>query len=203
MGQNKKEWGAIATLFVAIVGVGYLFGDLNGRLKSIEQSNKIEEEKQRILKEVDKLIAIKISNFETKLKNQQIKKTKDLKPSVEFTYPEDNDYLKENMVVRGKSRNFPEKTSLWIFVFNHQHRNYTLQKRPADVALDGDWSAPVTFGDFSDNGKNFDAILIGVTGSGKTILEQNAYKFQHLDSLDHLPVPLTIYDRITGRRTGS
>ena len=203
MKRSTIEWGAIVALCIAIASGLVWLGKLEGRLKAIEDGSNLKEEKQRILKDVDDLLFAKIIEFENKLREQNEKDTRASASPAEITFPINNDYLDENMIVRGKSRNIADGISLWIIVFAHKNKRYYLQKQPADIATDGDWSAPATYGTGYDAGKKFDTILVGINATKKEIFKTSTAYITGVEELKEIHETILIYDRIFGKRKGS
>ena len=163
MDHKKLEWGALVTLTIAIIGGAFWIGDINGRLKSLELHDSLQNEKKRILNEVEAFITDRVSalkeEFKQEIKREIVAET----PSVEITVPENGSYAKAQTIVRGRSANLPEDMTLWIIVYEHRTDQYYPQRRPADIANNGDWSCPAKFGGAVYNvDEKFDAIVIGI-----------------------------------------
>ena len=123
--------------------------------------------------------------------------------AVKITEPATGARVDPTEMVKGTSQKIPEGQAVWVVVFVPKVGRYYPQNNAADVQANGDWASVSYFGVPSDVGLKLELLAVLVDHEGQnafTTYLADARDKKSYPGLEHLPLGVTIYDRVSVTR---
>lgn len=117
-----------------------------------------------------------------------------------ITYPMNQSLCRQTETIQGTSHNIANDKKIWVVVFPQEAGRYYPQNKPADVAVNGNWSSITYIGVPEDVGKRFDILAIGADKSVQdsiSVYLAVARDKSDAAGLEQLPDGAVLYDRIS------